>query len=214
MSSMGNALSIASRAFRAVQSVRKTVDRVQQTLEILNLLGSIASGTLIQQLRTQLTTVFNQWGVIPRISVTARLLDSSFWGEAVNVLAGASRRIVASVVSTHGLALVRKYGSSDPFVWVIYMPTPADIYIPNPTFTIPLPGVKIGRKPVVMKFGGGGGSNRGRLFGLGIRQVKQGASEWQLFRMDYHGSHGKTKGDADYFEDHGPHYSFHFHIRQ
>lgn len=80
------------------------------------------------------------------------------------------------------------------------------------TFTLPLPGVKLAKVPIVLKFGGGGGDFRGRVLGLGTRLANSSASEHQYFRMDYHSPHGKGKSDYDYFNSKGSQYDFHMHI--
>lgn len=92
--------------------------------------------------------------------------------------------------------------------------SPKDRLIPNQKFRIPFPGLRIGNRPVILQFGGGGGNNRGRLFGLGVGSISKGVPTNQFFRMDYHIPHGQGKNDAYYWVSRGSQNTFHFQIQR
>jgi hypothetical protein len=77
---------------------------------------------------------------------------------------------------------------------------------------MPFPVVKILGMPISLQFGGKGGDNRGRVFGMGLIKSTPKATPNQLFRADYHGPHGQTVGDYNYLESNTGGNQFHYHI--
>jgi len=151
---------------------------------------SLFQGGGMQVIKAQALAAIAQWGNIPAHFQTAKLLTSEFWLDAAEVLVENAPAIVNQIVTRQGVAIVKNYETLKDFVWIIYMPTPAETQIPSPSFIARLPGLKIAGQDVFLQFGDRGsflGGRRGRLFGFGFGARREWQS--QFFRMDYHRTH-------------------------
>ena len=162
------------------------------------------------------------WATAQVGTETAKLSQPAFWAEAATVLAADAPKLLFKAYAEWSEFIVNKYAkkSSEPFEWVVYMPTPAD-RLPNPSAVVHLPSrFNIDGVGVQLKFGER--DQRGRLFGLGIVNLNTNPRPYytQFFRMDYHnpkehinpdGSVRLGDKDADLWIR-GDQFKFHFHV--
>jgi len=215
---LANGINLFRLGIKAVRIAQTGISAVRTGLELYSLFGDGG----LTRIRQQVTQIYQQWGQIPKGTQTEWLKRDDFWVDALDALSVNSGWLLTQLFNNFSGTIQSKYAKrkSNPFVWVVYMPTPVEEAIPNPSFRIPLPGIRLASVPVVMQFGHDkfvkNAGHRGRLLGLGIRELRTKADSGtqQFFRMDYHDpSHGRGKSDSAFTEYKSSKYRFHFHVR-
>jgi RHS repeat-associated protein len=211
MASISNMMNMTVRVMNVAQKVYSGINTLSTVLELYQI---ILSGDLVKIITRQIAPQLTQWSQTAGAPVTAKLTTAVFWEDAASVLA-VNIETLLKAVQKQSQSLIRLMGNPNAR-WLLYMPTPWESVIPNPSPPrITLPAYKIAQKPVDIQFGGGGGDNRGRLFGFGtVVDKKTTTTPRQIFRMDYHtltstqlpGLHHQTEGTGRNGN------VFHFHI--
>jgi hypothetical protein len=211
MVSIGNMLNMTVRVFNVAQKVYSGVSTLSSVLELYQI---IMSGDLVRIITREIAPLLTQWSQTAGTPETAKLTKADFWEDAASVLT-VNIPTLLEAIRKQSQSVIALMGNSNAR-WLLYMPTPVETVIPNPTLPrITLPVFKIAQKSVDLQFGGGGGTNRGRLFGFGTILNKQsGTMPRQIFRMDYHSLQSKhVLGLHHQAEGTGRHgHVFHFHI--
>jgi hypothetical protein len=200
MSNIGNTLSAVSRAYSFAN----------QTVSYVELAQNIVSGALFDSIINQTRKIILNGLVNYAAPISARLGKADFWQEAALSFSMATPNIM-SYIMKQLLSMVKTFNEGRSH-WLIYMPTPWESWIPNLTFRTILPGIKVGKYPIELYFGGKQGDYRGRLIGFGTITKRKGGSEVtsQIFRMDYHPFNHQQSDLC--FPQNGDNYEFHFHL--
>jgi hypothetical protein len=200
MGNIGNTLSAVSRVYSFAN----------QTMSYIELVQNIVSGALFNSIIDQTRKIVLNGFVNYAAPISARLGKADFWQEAAISFAMATPNIMSYILQRLP-AMVKTFNEGNSH-WLVYMPTPWESWIPNPSFRSLLPGIKIGKYPIELYFGGKGGDYRGRLIGFGTVTKRKDGSEVmsQIFRMDYHSFTHQQNNLC--FPQNGDNYEFHFHL--
>jgi hypothetical protein len=212
MGSMVSMMSTTAKIFSAANRVYNTVSTITSIVEIYQ---DFTSGLLFDLIMKQIRRTIQSMATSGYGTVTAKLANADFWQDASIALLQAIPKFM--FVTFHYLPSIAQSLAQGKTKWLLYMPTPWEKWIPNPTYKVNLPFVKIAGHKVELQFGGGGTEgrkHRGRLWGLGLvtrTTSRSHPNTNQLFRMDYH---PWTHTTDDYnFEIKGNGNDFHFHLR-
>jgi len=196
-----------------ISKIKRTVDYVSTALEMFKMFQS-GGLTLIYQ---EILKGIKSWGSIGKACTTSRLLDPQIYADAAEVLLRNAIFIVWQSLSKKiNITSITNMFKDSRNGWIVYLPTPTgDTLIDKMIPIFPLPLIKlpsnftIAERPVYLKFGESP-KRRGRFLGLGVIENYNTQQSAQLFRMDYHNSHG-AKDEVR--RDSGLKYTFHFHVR-
>jgi hypothetical protein len=212
VSMMGSMVSMLSTTVRVFNAINTGYNFATSVLSCVQIYQELTSGLLFTVIVLQIQNIIQIQPEQQFAPETAKLTKSDFWADAGMALLASIPKIMFAMY--HRMDGLVKLFSDKHSKWVLYMPTPYETWIPNPTLSVHFPGFKIANKPVELRLGGGGthGDYRGRLWGLGTVTRKTAEKFDQLFRMDYHPS--THQPSDEYFEAHGNTYNFHFHLGQ
>jgi hypothetical protein len=204
---IGSFLSTTVRIFNITSSILNGLNTVQTIIDLCFL---IQSPDIFRIIMHEVRQNIQNWVDSPDAVQTLRLKEPKLWENAATALLENIPTIILRAKSI--LSTLNDLVKKPDFRWALYMPTPYESQIPNPTSRIPLPLFKIGGKGVMLVFGGGGSDFRGRLFGLGTTVHNNSNNDNQLFRMDYHDPDYSHRTDPNFLEVIFPTYNIHFHF--